>query len=314
MHNTFLSIVCVINEAYEIRELPNYLKNVNAVLEKNYSDYEIILLNNAVGPGIKEIIEPLSADLKQNIYLLNLSVPANRNHALLAGLDRANGDYTLIFELQFADTPELIHTLFNESQKGNDIVYLQANERATRVSFFYKLFYYIMRSYSDLKVDEKAHDTRIISRRALNSILRLRENLRYMKAIYGLVGYKTCAVPVDKPLPDYGGTFSNRVKTSLVAITSFTTFFRSVSLWIFISSLLFALVVIYNAVMVKMTNYDVFGDYHETVSGWTFLVVLISVFFSVMFLNLYIVSIYLANIYQEMKARPMYILESVQRF
>ena len=72
--------------------------------------------------------------------------------------------------------------------------------------------------------------------------------------------------------------------------------------------------VIFNAVLVKATNYDIFGDYHQAISGWTFLVVLISVFFSVMFLNLYIVSIYLANIYQEMKARPMYILESVKRF
>lgn len=314
MQNSFISVVGVINRPYEIRGLASYLKDVYAVLSQNFSDYEIILLNNAVGPGIEEEIEQLPADLKKNIYLLNLSVPVNKNHALLAGLDRANGDYTVIFEQMFSERARIILDLFEKTKNGFDIVYLQAKERRTRIGFFYKIFYYILRNYSDLAVDEKAHDTRIISRRALNSLLRMRENLRYMKAIYSLVGYPTTALPVDEPLEDYSSGFDDRVKTSLVAITSFTSFFRSVSLWIFVLSLLFAVVVIFNAVLVRVTNYDVFGDYHQAVSGWTFLVVLISVFFSVMFLNLYVVSIYLANIYQEMKARPMYILESVKRF
>lgn len=297
-----------------MRELPVFLEKVHAVLEHNFSDFEIILLNNAVGPDVEDKIQALDPKIKKDIFLLNLSVPANRNHALLAGLDRANGDYTLIFEMLFSDQADLIVDLYEKSREGIDIVYLQAQGRKTRVGLFYKLFYKILRSYSDLKIDEKAHDTRIISRRALNSILRLRENLRYMKAIYGLVGYQTAPLPVEQPLADEYENFGDRLKTSLVAITSFTTFFRAVSLWIFVLSLLFALIVIGNALSVKLTGYDFFGDYHEAVSGWTFLVVLISIFFSVMFLNLYIVSIYLANIYQEMKKRPMYILESVKRF
>lgn len=314
MHKTFISLVTVINRPYEIRELPNFLVNVHRVLKSNFSDFEIIILNNAVGPGIVEVIQPLEESLKKNIFLLNLSVPANKNHALLAGLDRSNGDYTVIFEPDFADQADLIVELYEKTREGIDIVYLQAKNRKTRIGIFYKTFYYILQKYSDLSVDEKAHDSRIISRRALNSLLRMRENLRYMKAIYGLVGYQTAALPVEQPLVDDNENFRDRLKTSLVAITSFTTFFRAVSLWIFLTSLLFALVVIFNAILVKMTNYDVFGDYHDAVSGWTFLVVLISIFFSVMFLNLYIVSIYLANIYQEMKARPMYILESIRRF
>ena len=314
MQNSFISVVGLVNRPYEIRGLADYLQEVYAILSKNFSDYEIVLLNNAVGPGIEEEIEQLPADLKKNIYLLNLSVPVNKNHAILAGLDRANGDYTVIFEQMFSQRAEIILDLFEKTKSGFDIVYLQAKERRTRVGLFYRIFYYILRNYSDLAVDEKAHDTRIISRRALNSLLRMRENLRYMKAIYSLVGYPTTALSVDEPLADYSSGFNDRVRTSLVAITSFTSFFRSVSLWIFVASLLFAILVIFNAVLVRLTNYDIFGDYHQAISGWTFLVVLISVFFSVMFLNLYVVSIYLANIYQEMKARPMYILESVKRF
>jgi len=228
MQNSFISVVGVINRPYEIRKLADYLREVYAVLSQNFTDYEIILLNNAVGPGIEEVIETLPAELKKNIFLLNLSVPVNKNHALLAGLDRANGDYTVIFEQMFMERADLILELFEKTKSGFDIVYLQAKQRRTRVGFFYKIFYYILKNYSDLAVDEKAHDTRIISRRALNSLLRMRENLRYMKAIYSLVGYPTTALSVEEPLEDYSSGFNDRVKTSLVAITSFTSFFRCI--------------------------------------------------------------------------------------
>jgi hypothetical protein len=287
------------------------------VLKENFSDYEIILVNNIPARTYQKEIDPLDEALKHNIFLLNMSSSINRNHAIIAGLDRANGDYTIIFEFDFFEKPELILNLFEESLKGIDIVYLRANKRAakTRFRLFYKIFYSILKNYSDLKIDEMAHSTRVISRRALNSLLRLRENLRYMKAIYSIVGYRTSALEVNVPLADDPNTsFNEKFRTSLVAITSFTTFLRSLLLWIFIFSMLFLFGVVTNAVKVKMTHVDLFGDYHESVPGWTFLVVVISIFFAITCLNLYIMSIYLSNIYQEMKHRPLYILESVKRF
>lgn len=318
MHNCFLSVVGVVNSFEEINKLPEYLQNLYGLLENNFSDFEIILVNNTPGRNFDQKITPLEPALKQNIYLLNLSSVINKNHAIIAGLDRANGDYTVLFELDFSQNPELILALFEETGKGFDIVYLRATEMALKIRFRFlrNLFYYILKHYSNLKIDEKAHDTRIISRRALNSLLRLRENLRYMKAIYSIVGYKTSFLEVDKPadvnpLPT---KFSEKFRTSLVAITSFTTFLRTLLLWIFIFSFLFFVVVIFNALKVKITKVDIFGGYHEAISGWTFLVVLISIFFALTFLNLYIISIYLSNIYNEIKQRPLYIIESVKRF
>jgi heme/copper-type cytochrome/quinol oxidase subunit 2 len=89
---------------------------------------------------------------------------------------------------------------------------------------------------------------------------------------------------------------------------------RSLLLWIFLLSVLVAGTTIFNAVKVRFTNVDIFGDYHQTLSGWAFLVVLISVFFAITCLMLYIMSIYLSNIYSELKNRPLYIIESVKRY
>ena len=114
----------------------------------------------------------------------------------------------------------MILRLFEKSREPYDIVYLRARDKKVKVGFrpFYKLFYFILKNYSQLRIDEKAQNTRIISRRALNSLLRLRENLRYMKALYSIVGYRTSYLEVDGPGVIEDDAFSERFKTSLVAI------------------------------------------------------------------------------------------------
>lgn len=318
MQNSFISIVVVLNQPQELAQLPACLQALYGVLPNHFSDYEIIVVNNTWERQFSPLLNELPAELRQQVFLLTLSSPVNPNHATMAGLDRANGDYTVLFEFQFMQRPEVVLELHQKSQEGYDVVYCQARQRNTNIRYrlLYKVFYSILKRYSSLKIDEKAHNTRIISRRALNSLLRLRENLRYMKAIFSMVGYPTAALSVAEPL-ERGQRkvgFSEQFRTSLVAITSFTTFLRTVLMWIFIGSFLFLLGVIYNAVKVKLTGIDLFGNAHETLSGWTFLVVLISIFFAITCLNLYIMSIYLSNIYNEIKQRPLYIVESYRRF
>ncbi len=316
MNNCFLSVVTVIEDLVELQNTVGLLTNLSTTLPDSFADYEIILVNNSGRRDFEKELAPLPSFFKQNIFMINLSSSVVRNHAIVAGLDRANGDYTVIFESKLWDKSFLINDLYNESVKGVDMVYLRAKQRKPdfRYGLFYKLFYWILKNYSDLKVDDKAHDTRIISRRALNSLLRLRENLQYMKAIYSMVGYGTKAIEVDIPLENDKTGFTDKFRTSLIAITSFTTFLRSLLLWIFLVSIVFMILVIFNAVKVRFTNYDLLGTYHETLPGWTFLVVLTSIFFAITCLILYIMSIYLSNIYQEIKHRPMYIIESIKRF
>ncbi len=315
---SFLSIVGVLQSHREVRELSAWLSGLYTELSENFSHYEFVLVNNGCSlASIEDVIQPLPEDLRKNIFLLNLSTPVNRDNAILAGLDRANGDYTVVFEFDFAAKPELVTQLWDSTQTGKDIVYLRAKQRNLPLSqrLLYQFFYFILRRYSQLRIDPWAHHTRIISRRALNSLLRLRENSRYLKANYALVGYSTGSISVAEPMhPDPVASFGEQVRTAMVALSSFTTFLRSLLLWIFLFSVLVAAVAIFNAVKVKLTNVDIFGEQVESLSGWAFLVVLISLFFALTCLILYVMSIYLSNIYSEIKNRPLYIIESVRRF
>ncbi len=302
----------------DVRLLTAWLKGLYAEMSTHFSHFEFVLVNNGGDMiTIDDVIRPLEEELRKNIFLLNLSMSVNRDNAILAGLDRANGDYTVVFEFDFADKPALVTQLWDLAQTGKDIVYLRAKERQLSLAqrMLYKFFYYILQRYSSLRIDPWAHHTRLISRRALNSLLRLRENSQYLKANYALVGYATAFIPVSEPLhPDPAVSFGEQFRTALVAITSFTTFLRSLLLWIFFFSVLVASVAIFNAVKVKLTNIDIFGEQVESLSGWAFLVVLMSVFFAITCLILYVMSIYLSNIYSEIKNRPLYIIESVRRF
>jgi Glycosyl transferase family 2 len=316
MHHSFISVIGVIQQPADIRQLSEWGRGVHAVLRQNFSDFEIILVSNGCDlSAVEGAVKPLPESLRQHIFLLNLSAPVDKNNALLAGLDRANGDYTVIFEFNFAEQPQLIVQLWDKTRDNCDIVYLRARERRLpwTQALLYRVFYFILRRYSGLNIDPHAHHSRIISRRALNSLLRLRENSHYLKAIYALVGYNTAYIDVSEPLQRQG-SFNEQFRASLLAITSFTNFLRSLLLWIFLGSVIVAIVSIVNAVKVKLTNIDIFGDYHETLSGWASLVVLMSVFFAITCLNLYIMSIYLSNIYAEIKNRPLYIIESVRRY
>lgn len=318
IRQSFISVVGILNSQNDLLALPAWLTAVYRTLQANFSDFEIVLVNNQRDlTTIDNIIKPLPEELRKQIFLLNLSSAVNRDNAILAGLDRANGDYTVLFESDFAHNPDLITSLWDICREGFDVVYLRARERKLPATqkVLYHIFYYILKKYSRLQIDPWAHHSRIISRRALNSLLRLRENSRYLKANYALVGYKTGFIDVDVPLhPTPEAGFGEQFRTALVAVTSFTTFLRSLLLWIFMFSVIVACTAVYNAVKVKLTSTDIFGDHAESLSGWAFLVVIISVFFAITCLNLYVMSIYLSNIYSEIKNRPLYIVESVKRY
>lgn len=319
MQQVFISVVNVLHSQRDVRVLESWLSGLFGELGANFTDFEFVLVNNGVFAGdIDAVVKKVPEALRQHIFLLNLSAPVDRNNALLAALDRANGDYTVIFESDFADRPSLVTELWNKSRDEQlDVVYLRARERKLPLEsrILYQIFYHILRKYSGLKIDPRAHHSRIISRRALNSLLRLRENSHYLKANYALVGYSTASIEVDQPLlgdPDM--QFGQQFRNALVVITSFTDFLRKLLLWIFLFSGLIAGIAAFNAIKVKFTNVDIFGDPQPVLSGWSFLVVMISSFFAITCLNLYIMSIYLSNIYAEIKNRPLYIIESVKRF
>ncbi len=321
MNNSFLSIVLILDEESDWKQLPGRLQTVYGSLKGQFAHWEIILVNNTDRRQLEGVFDGLEEGLRSGLYLIHLARKTNHHHAALAGFDRANGDYTILLENAFLherdaeESKDPILALYEKAREGYDIVYFRAPARKARFSqrLLYGLFYHIMRRYSELDIDPLAHDTRIISRRALNALLRLREKLPFMKAIYSLVGYRSTAVDTSVPIDRRKTPLREQIHNSLLSITSYTHFLRAMLLRVFLFAMAFLFLVTANALSVKFIGKDLLGTPQEAVSGWTFLVVLISAFFAMTFLILYIMSIYLSNIYQEIKQRPLYVVEAFQR-
>jgi len=313
MYNTFISVVGIIPDSTYV--LKSVLSKMHKVLKESFQDFEIILVNNGLSYDFDNALTDLE-DIYSHIRVLNLSKSIDPNNAIVAGLDHANGDYIIVMDMDVF--PELIAELYQKTQENNDVVYVRFRDRKMpflKKSIF-KLFYYIMDKYSDIQIDFNMSDTRIISRRALNSILRVREKMRYMKGIYSFVGYRTSFIEINSPVGNSSKrspSYSQLLTTAISAITSFTDIAHKLLLYVFFASLIFCVGASVNAMSVKFLGFDIFGNPTPNVPGYTFLIVFLAITFSLNILVLYVFSIFLFSINREIKDRPIYILESIQR-
>jgi len=315
MHNTFISVVGIIPDSAYV--LKSVLSKTHKVLKESFQDFEIILVNNGLSYDFDNALNDLE-DIYSHIRVLNLSKSIDSNNAIVAGLDHANGDYIIIMDMSLDVFPELIAELYQKTQENNDIVCVRFRKRKMPVFklFLFKMFYYIMDKYSEVQIDFNMSDTRIISRRALNSVLRVRDKLRYMKGIYSFVGYKTSFIEIDSPVGNSSKrspSYSQLLTTAVSAITSFTDIAHKLLLYIFLASLVFCAGAGVNVLFVKFLGFDIFGNPSPYVEGYTFLIVFLTITFSLNYLILYIFSMFLFSINREIKDRPIYMLESIQR-
>jgi hypothetical protein len=314
MNNNFISVIIVL-KLENLKNIHLYLKNVHSVLKSNFSHYEIIIVNNCVSMDIELLTRKIPSDIKKDIGVINLTRKIEKDNAIVAGFDRANGDYTIVLDFNFDDNPRYIMDLFEKSKENHDIVCLKHKKRyiPKRKIIFYKLFYFIINKFSGFKINMYQHESRIISRRALNGILSYRENIRYMKGIYSIVGYPIKSIKVDIKTNE-SESFRDYVKSFFYAITSFSGILNKLFFGIFLSSLIFVFFVIINALFVKFFGYNLLGYYIEDLPvGWTFIILLVSIIFTLTSFMLYLITIYLDIINKEVKGRPIYIIESFQR-
>ncbi len=311
MYNTFISVVALLNSDEKV--INDYLVNVYKILKENFNYFEIIFINNGVNIDMGNATKDLDKDIKKNITLINLSKRIDDDNAIVAGLDRANGDYTIIFDIVLYKKADLILELYKKTQENYDIVYLKYKKR--KIPFhrlvFYKTFYYILKKYSDLTIDINMHQSRIISRRALNSITKVRESMRYMKGIFSFVGYNSCAIETELPKTKME-KFSKQFRYAMIAFVSFTDILNKLLIRVFIIAIMFTFFVAVDALIIKLTEMDIFGSPKDS-TVIEYLVILVSSMFAMLFLILYIFSIYLSSINNEIKQRPVYFIESIQR-
>ena len=273
-------------------------------------DGHILYVDDGSHDRTWEVIAGL-AQADARVSALKLSRNFGKEAALTAGLDRIDSGAALILDADGQDPPELIGDFVREWQAGYDNVHGTRIERdgegwlkrATAHAF-----YRVIGRLSKTPIPADTGDFRLLSPRALSALRELRERHRFMKGLFGWVGFNQKSLPYHREARVAGSSsfgFWKLWNFALEGITSFTTAPLRVATYLGVLTALlafaFALYIVGKALM--------FGD---PVAGWPTMMTVILFLGGVQLVALGLIGEYLGRLYEESKQRPLYLVDAWQ--
>lgn len=301
--------ITVMLPAYnEEKNIAHTLESTIAVLKQMTHNWNIVVVDDGSKDKTAELVESL-ADTYQ-VTLVRFSRNFGKENAILAGLEHADGDVVICMDADGQHASDLMLTMLEKWREGYDMVYAVRQDRAEESAFKLwgsRFFYRMMSASSHVEIPQDAGDFRLMDRQVVDALCRLPERGRFMKGIYAWVGYRSIGIPYT-PLPRlHGESAYSKLKLIGLAWTGITSFsvlpLRLASLL----GLLLALIsFIYGAVVVIDKLF-----FHESVPGWPTVVAGMMFFAGVQLLFIGVLGEYLARVYEEVKARPPYLVAEV---
>ena len=270
-------------------------------------ELEFLFINDGSKDGTVREIKKLR-ERDERVHLVSFSRNFGKEAAILAGLERAKGDYSVLMDADLQDPPDLLPKMYEYIEQGYDSVATRRVDRKGEPpirSFFARCFYGLMRKISKTEIVDGARDYRLMTRQVTDSILAMKEYNRFSKGIFGWVGYDTKWLEYENIKRVAGETkwsFWKLFLYSLDGIMAFSTAPLSIAS---VFGILFCIVafVFMIFIFVKALLY---GD---PVAGWPSMMCIISLIGGVQLLFLGIMGQYMSKLYMEVKNRPKYLVK-----
>ncbi len=296
----------------EVEVIGPFFERVLPILEGLALDWEIICVNDGSKDQTLELLRQWH-DRDTRIKLINLSRNFGKERALTAALDLASGDAVIPIDADLQDPPELIPQMVERWQQGFDVVNAVRASRRTdtlpkRVTA--RLFYRLINTLAETEIPSDAGDFRLLSRRVCDVLRSMRETHRFMKGMFAWVGFPTSSIAFERKHRVAGRTKWNYWRLwnyALEGIISFSTVPLKLASYLGLTTALVSL--IYAGYLVVRTLLR--GD---PVPGYPSLMTAILFFGGVQLIFIGIFGEYIARIHDEVKGRPIYIIDSTQGF
>lgn len=277
------------------------LENVQELVS---SDSRLLFVNDGSYDSTWDMIERLHAEDKR-IAAINLAHNSGHQNALMAGLATAVrfADFMVTIDADLQDDETVIREMVRLALDGNDIIYGVRSSRNSDTWFkrtTAQTFYRLM-SCMGVKTVYNHADFRLMSRRAVEALLRYEERNLFLRGLVPLLGYKTAQVEYVRKERMAGESkypLSKMLNLAFDGITSFSMGLVHMVLWL---GILFLLIAIGITIWVLVCLIQ-----QKTVTGWTSLILSIWFCSGCVLLGLGIVGEYIGKIYMEVKHRPRY--------
>lgn len=290
------------------KSLYSLYKRLYTTITQITNNFEIIMVNDDSPDNAWRTIKELS---KNNSHLKGIKLSRNfgQHKAITAGLDHAQGEWTVVMDCDLQDQPEEIIKLYTKAQEGYDIVFGRRIDR--KDSFFKKLsskiFYKVFDYFTESKVDNTIANFSIISKKVLESLKSLREQNRAYPIFVNWVGFKRAEVNIEHFRREEGKssyTFSKLMELAIDTIVSQSN--KPLKLSIKFGFTISFLTIVYAIwLIIRYFVFDV------PVEGWTSVMVSIYFIGGLLFANLGILGLYIGKVFDESKSRPIYIIEEI---
>ncbi len=296
-------VIPVCNERETLSELQRRLLTV---LEQLDEPSEVLFVDDG---STDESFEILLSFHKRDPRFKVIRLSRNFGHqaAITTGLDHALGQAVVIMDADLQDPPEVALDLARRWREGYDVVYAVREARAgeTRLKLWTaKWFYRVLGRMTEVDVPGDAGDFRLVDRRVLEAIKAMREHRRYLRGMFAWVGYNQTAVHYTRS-GRYAGSskfsLTKMVRFALDGIVSFSTAPLRLTL-----NLGFAVSVLAFLAGIATIALKIAGVH--AVPGWASIVVVLALVSGVQLTVLGVIGEYIAQIHDEVKRRPLYLV------
>ena len=297
----------------EEKNVPEFLRRLQPILDAVTPDYEIIFSLDPSPDRTEEVILAHRA-ADERIKLLKFSRRFGQPMATLAGLQYSRGAAVIVMDVDLQDPPELVADMVARWREGYDIVLPQRRQRSGEPwlkRLVSAVGYKVINKIADVQIPPNTGDFRLMSRRVVDELVRLRESHGFLRGMVAVVGFKQIIIPFDRPPRHAGATNYNRFLGSLRigfnGIFCFSTYALQLStmLGFAIAGFSFLLMGIY--LFYKLMGWTILW-------GNPTLVILISFLGGIQLISVGILGEYIGRIYEEVRARPKFIVERTEGF
>jgi dolichol-phosphate mannosyltransferase len=272
-------------------------------------DYELVLVNDGSRDGSWAAMRRMAAT-DPNLVAVNLSRNHGHQLALTAGLDLCRGDNVLIIDADLQDPPELLSQMLEAMRSSHaDVVYGVRKSRAGETAFKRATahgFYRLLSRATEVEIPLDTGDFRLMSRRALDALLAMPEQARFIRGMVAWIGFKQVPLAYDRQERFAGATkypLGKMVRFALDALTSFSSaplkLASHAGLALSVGSLLLIIYIAYAWLS------------GQSIQGWTSLMLIVVVLGAVQMFVLALMGEYIGRLYNESKRRPLYIVQDV---
>jgi glycosyltransferase involved in cell wall biosynthesis len=292
--------------------LPLLVRRIRALLDQLDGSSEAIFVDDGSRDTSVIYMREMAA-VEPRFRLIELSRNFGHQIAITAGMDVAHGEAVIVMDADLQDPPEIVLDLVAKWREGFDIVYAKRIRRDGETRFkrlSASLFYRLMTRMTTIAIPRDVGDFRLVSRKALETFRQMPERNRFVRGMFGWMGFRQTEVLFERPARAAGETkypLWKMLRLAVHGIVSFSDKPLRLALWM--GLLVSGLSVLFGFYAIASWLFS-----NTLMQGWTSTILIVSLLSGINLFMTGVVGLYVGGIYEEVKRRPLYVVDRLTGF